>query len=79
MYIMHNMYIYIIVYYPFYCDLQYIFKTCNHRLPVYLNSINSNNNELNAIISITDDISLSSYKNRINMCLLESYTYYCDI
>ena len=58
---------------------EYISKTCKHRLPVYLNSINSNNNELTRIISITDNILLSSYKNRVKMCLLESYTYYCDI
>ena len=58
---------------------EYISKTCKHRLPVYLNSINSNNNELTRIISITDNISLSSYKNRVKMCLLGSYTYYCDI
>ena len=59
--------------------LEYIPKTCKHKLPVYLNSINSNNNELSRIISITDQISLSSIKNRIKMCLLESYSYYCDI
>ena len=45
-------------------------KTCKHRLPVYLTSINSNDNELTRIISITDNISLSSYKNRVKMCLL---------
>ena len=54
---------------------EYIPKTCKHKLPVYLNSINSNNNELSRIISITDKISLSSFKNRIKMCLLESYSY----
>ena len=41
---------------------EYIAKTCKHKLPVYLNSINSNNNELSRIISITDKILLSSFK-----------------
>ena len=50
---------------------EYIPKTCKHRLPVYLNSINSNNNELSRIISILDKISLSSFKNRIKIHLLE--------
>ena len=58
---------------------EYIPKTCKHKLPVYLNSINSNNNELSRIILITDKISLPTFKNRIKMCLLESYSYYCDI
>ena len=58
---------------------EYISKTCKHRLPVYLNSINSNNNELTRIISILDKISLSSFKNRIKIHLLESYSYYCVI
>ena len=58
---------------------EYISKTCKHRLQVYLNSINSNNNELTRIISILDKISLSSFKNRIKIHLLESYSYYCVI
>ena len=58
---------------------EYISKTCKHRLPVYLNSINSSNNELTRIISILDEISLSSFKNRIKIHLLESYSYYCVI
>ena len=58
---------------------EYIPKTCKHKLPVYLNSINSNNNEMSRIILITDKISLPNFKNRIKMCLLESYSYYCDI
>ena len=58
---------------------KYIPKTCKHRLPVYLNSINSNNNELTRVIVITDNMSLSSSKNMVKMCLLEPYTYYCDI
>ena len=58
---------------------EHISKTCKHRLPVCLNSINSSNNELARIISITDNISFSIYKNRDKMCLLGSYTYYCDI
>ena len=58
---------------------EYISKTCKHRLPVYLNSINSNNNELTHIISILDKISLSSFKNRIKIHLLEWYSYYCVI
>ena len=53
--------------------------TCKHRLPVYLNTTNSSNNELTLIISILNKISLSSYKNRINIYLLESYSYYCVI
>ena len=35
---------------------EYISKTCKHRLPVYLKSINSNNNELTHIISILNKI-----------------------
>ena len=58
---------------------EYIPKTCKHGLLVYLNSINSNNNELTHVISIIDNISLSSFKNKVKMCLLESYTYYCDV
>ena len=61
---------------------EYISKTCKYRLPVFLNSINNNSHDfdkLSNIINGINDITLAKFKNVIKGCMINKYSYYCNI
>ena len=61
---------------------EYISKTCKYRLPVFLNSINNNSHDfdkLSNIIHEINDITLAKFKNVIKGCMINKYSYYCNI
>ena len=64
------------------CSHEYISKTCKYRLPVLLNSINSNSvisAKLNEAIANVDHISLLKFKSVIKSYMIDVYSYYCNI
>ena len=61
---------------------EYISKTCKHRLPVLPNSINIISvisAKLNEAIANVDNISLLKFKSVIKSCMIDVYSYYCNI
>ena len=61
---------------------EYISKTCKYRLPVLLNSINNNSvisAKLNEAIANVENISLLKFKSVIKSCMIDVYSYYCNI
>ena len=64
------------------CSHGYISKTCKYRLPVLLNSINNNSvisAKLKKAIANVENISLLKFKSVIKSCMIDVYSYYCNI
>ena len=57
----------------------FISQTCKYNLPVLLNSINNQFDELTVIVRNVDSTSLSGFKKAIKSYLLSKYSYGCSI
>ena len=57
----------------------FISQTCKYNLPVLLNSINNQSDELKVIIRNVDNTSLSGFKKATKSYLLSKYSYECSI
>ena len=65
---------------PFHSHACFFFlQTCKYNLPVLLNSINSQSDELTVIVRNADSTSLSGFKKTTNCYLLSNYSYGCSI
>ena len=57
----------------------FISQTCKYNLPVLLNSINNQSDELTVIVRNVDNTSLSGFKKATKSYLLSKYSYECSI
>ena len=57
----------------------FISQICKYNLPVLLNSINSQSDELTAKVRNVDNTSLSGFKKATKSYLLSKYLYECSI
>ena len=57
----------------------FILQTCKYNLPVLLNSISSQSDELTVIVRNADSTSLSGLKKATKCYLLSNYSYGCSI
>ena len=57
----------------------FISQTCKYNLPVLLNSISSQSDELTVIVRNADSTSLSRFKKATKCYLLSKYSYGCSI
>ena len=57
----------------------FISQTCKYNLPVLLNSINNQSDELTVIVRKFDNTSLSGFKKATKFYLLSKYSYECSI
>ena len=57
----------------------FISQTCKYNLPVLLNSINNQSDELTVIVRNVDNTSLSGFKKATKSYLLSKYSYGCSI
>ena len=57
----------------------FISQTCKYNLPVLLNSISSQSDELTVIVKNADSTSLSGFKKATICYLLSKYSYGCSI
>ena len=57
----------------------YISQTCKYNLPVVLNSISSQSDELIVVVRNADSTSLSGFKKKTKCYLLSKYSYGCSI
>ena len=64
---------------PSFLSHAFISQTCKYNLPVLLNSINNQSDELTVIVRNVENTSLSEFKKATKSYLLSKYSYECSI